>query len=250
VQRLWDGTYAAHITEHVAIELQSMIGHNVGYGRTRGTGEVGEYTIVFEYRHQAVGLRTAALALEIVQRAIAGTLDTVQYAVNELAALAATHDVPPLRQQVLCGITGSTGREETRSALAARGIGGQEMDDALVINLSPIYILQAGLPYSHSDIAVILDTHLNDVPERYRDPERAARLLSVVADAVPRHGAVICPADAHYVHDFIRDAGRTVIKFPATNNPAERAVHVAKRVADYLKHTPLSHAERNQIRSA
>ena len=32
--RLKRGTYCAHIVEHVALELQGMIGHNVGYGRT------------------------------------------------------------------------------------------------------------------------------------------------------------------------------------------------------------------------
>ena len=36
IVRLRDGTYAAHIIEHVALELQTMIGHDVGYGRTRG----------------------------------------------------------------------------------------------------------------------------------------------------------------------------------------------------------------------
>src|SRR5215467_12702973 len=69
VTRLRRGTYAAHIVEHVALELQTMIGHDVGFGRTRGGDVDGEYTIVFEYRHEAVGLRAATLALETVRRA-------------------------------------------------------------------------------------------------------------------------------------------------------------------------------------
>ena len=47
-----DGTYAPHIIEHVALELQTMIGHDVGYGRTRGGDVEGEYTLVFEHVHE------------------------------------------------------------------------------------------------------------------------------------------------------------------------------------------------------
>ena len=35
VARLRRGTYAPHVGEHVALELQTMIGHEVGYGRAR-----------------------------------------------------------------------------------------------------------------------------------------------------------------------------------------------------------------------
>ena len=59
--RLKRGTYCAHIVEHVALELQGMIGHDVGYGRTRGGDKVGDYTLIFEHRHESVGLRAAGL---------------------------------------------------------------------------------------------------------------------------------------------------------------------------------------------
>src|SRR3954463_16270058 len=69
--RLKRGTYCAHIVEHVALELQGMVGYDVGYGRTRGGDKVGDYTLIFEYEHESVGMRAAALALEIVQAAFA-----------------------------------------------------------------------------------------------------------------------------------------------------------------------------------
>ena len=75
LQRLARGTYAPHIIEHVALELQVMAGLQVGYGKTRGGDAPGEYTVVFEHRHEQAGLRAGALALEIVQRAFGGTLD-------------------------------------------------------------------------------------------------------------------------------------------------------------------------------
>ena len=85
ITRLERGTYAAHIIEHVALDLQNTIGHDVGFGRTRGGDVDGEFTIVFEHQHEAVGLRAAALALEIVQRAFSWTLASIDYATAELA---------------------------------------------------------------------------------------------------------------------------------------------------------------------
>ncbi|HEX6910603.1 MAG TPA: hypothetical protein VF142_09410, partial [Longimicrobium sp.] len=110
VTRLRRGTYAPHIAEHVGLELQSMAGHDVGYGRARGGDRPGEYTVVFEHLHAEVGLRAAALALDVVQKAFAGELRDVDHAVAELRALAATPDVPALTQSVLCGITGGGDR--------------------------------------------------------------------------------------------------------------------------------------------
>jgi hypothetical protein len=221
--RLKRGTYFAHIVEHVALELQDMIGHEVGYGRTRGGDVPGEYTIVVEHLHEAVGLRAAALAFEIVQCAFAGTLSSVEHAVAELSALAATPNVPPLLQHVLCGITGGRSRNQTRDELVRLGF--QESD--LIVDVSPSYLLQAGLPYSRSDIAIIMDADLSDVPERYRQPHRAQRLVSVVADAVPENGIVIVPAKEWEVQDTVRDAGCRVSIFAADDDVTRKDKKVA-----------------------
>jgi len=225
--RLKRGTYCPHIVEHVALELQGMIGHDVGYGRTRGGDLPGEYTLVFEHRHEGVGLRAAALALETVQSAFAGTLTSVDHAVAELAALAATPTVPPLLQHVLCGITGGHHRNETRNELVRLGFNGSD----LIVNVSPSYMLQAGLPYSRSDIAIILDADLSDVPHRYRQRERAERLVAVVADAVPEKGIVIVPAKEWEIQDLVRDAGCRVAIFATDNDVTSKDKKVARASA-------------------
>jgi len=227
VMRLRRGTYAPHIIEHVALELQTMIGDDVGYGRTRGGDVEGEYTLIFERVHEQVGLRAAALALETVQRAFAGTLETVEPYINELKSLAALPDVPPPAQRVLCGITGGDHRGETHAELVRHGIG----EDQLIIDVSPAYILQAGLPYTRSEFAIVLDTSLTDVPERYRDPERASRLVSVVADEVRRDGFVVCPAKAWEVQDRVRDAECRVAIFATDDDVTRRDQKVACAVA-------------------
>ncbi len=228
ITRLRRGTYAPHIMEHVALELQGLIGHDVGYGRTRGGDVPGEYTIVFEHVHEGVGVRAAALALDVVQRAFAGTLDSIEPAVAELRALAALPRAAPLRARVLCGITGGTFRGETRSELQRLGFGSE---DDLVVDVAPGYILQAGLPYSHSDAAIVLDDQPTDVPERYRAPERASRLVSVVGDAVNPGGFVVAPARAWDVQDRVRDAGCRVAVFAADDRVSAKDKKVAGAAA-------------------
>jgi cyanophycin synthetase len=43
IQRLERGTWAGHIIEHIAIELQCLAGMNVGYGKTLDTSQKGLY---------------------------------------------------------------------------------------------------------------------------------------------------------------------------------------------------------------
>ena len=227
VTRLRRGTYAPHIIEHIALELQTMVGHDVGYGRTRGGDIEGEYTLVFEHMHEAVGLRSAALALDAVQQAFAGTLDTVEYATTELEALAAMPDSSPLVQRVLCGITGGAGRRDTRTELA-RLI---DVSSDVVVDVAPSYVLQAGLPYARSGMAIILDSKPTDVPLRYQEEERARRLVSVVIDAVDRDGWVIVPAKEWEIQDAARDDGCKVAIFADHDRITSRDKKVAAAVA-------------------
>jgi hypothetical protein len=228
--RLRQGTYLPHIVEHVALELQGMIGHDVGYGRTRGGDEPGEYTIVYEYMHQGVALRAAALALEIVQKAFASSLGSIDYAINELSAFAETTNVPDVHQHVLCGITGGANRSETRDELARLGFTGTGADD-LIIDMAPAYILQAGLPYSRSDIAIVTDVDFNDVPPRYIERERAERLAGVLIDALPRRGVLVAPAKAWDLQDRARDEGNRVAVFATDNRLSRKDKKVARTSA-------------------
>ena len=47
-----EGTWIGHIWEHVVLELQSLAGSDVTFGKTRGTGELGQYNMVYEYRQR------------------------------------------------------------------------------------------------------------------------------------------------------------------------------------------------------
>ena len=226
VVRLRRGTYAPHVIEHVALELQTMMGHDVGFGRTRGGDVEGEYTLVFEHEHEQVGLRAAALALETVTRAFSLELSSVDAAVAELKAIAETPDTPPLHVRVLCGVTGGSGRAETQTLLLER----LADPDALVIDVSPSYLLQAGLPYARSQMAIILDAALTDVPPRYQEEERATKLVNVLADAVQRDGMVVCPAKAWEIQDYARESGCRISVFATDDDVTQRDSRRARAV--------------------
>ncbi len=227
VTRLRRGTYAPHIAEHVGLELQTMIGHDVGYGRARGGDREGEYTVVFEHLHAEVGLRAAALALDIVQKAFAGDLHDVDFALSELRSLADSPDMPALTQHVLCGITGGGDRGAVRAEMLRRGVD----DEALIIDVAPSYILNVGLPYAGSDVAVVLDADVHDVPDRYREEERNLQLVSVLADVVRDNGIVVVPAKEWEVQDMARRAGCRVAVFSTGPRVSARDARVAYAVA-------------------
>ncbi len=61
-----DGTWLGHVMEHVALELQCVAGLDVSFGRTRSTGEPGQYNMVFQYKDEAVGRESSRLALALL----------------------------------------------------------------------------------------------------------------------------------------------------------------------------------------
>ncbi|MFT7523351.1 MAG: cyanophycin synthetase, partial [Candidatus Paceibacteria bacterium] len=61
-----EGTWMAHIWEHMSIELQNVAGLDVTFGRTRDAGETGIYNMVFQYEQEEVGLFASQLALDFI----------------------------------------------------------------------------------------------------------------------------------------------------------------------------------------
>ena len=61
-----EGTWMGHIWEHVVLELQSLAGSDVTFGKTRGTGEIGHYNMVYEYGQRDVGLEAAKLGRSLL----------------------------------------------------------------------------------------------------------------------------------------------------------------------------------------
>jgi cyanophycin synthetase len=69
-QRVEEGTWMGHIIEHIALEIQTLAGMDVGFGRTRGYGEKGVYNVVFAYMEESVGRYAAKAAVRICEALI------------------------------------------------------------------------------------------------------------------------------------------------------------------------------------
>ncbi len=63
-----EGTWLGHVLEHIAIELQVLVGTPVAYGKTRSDNlPAGHYHVVYSYIEEAVGLEAGDLAIEIIR---------------------------------------------------------------------------------------------------------------------------------------------------------------------------------------
>lgn len=65
LRRVSEGTWAGHVIEHFALELQTLAGMDTGYGRTRETTERGIYHVVFSYLEEEVGRFAARAAVKL-----------------------------------------------------------------------------------------------------------------------------------------------------------------------------------------
>ena len=69
-ERVEEGTWMGHIIEHIALEIQTLAGMDVGFGRTRGYGEEGVYNVVFAYMEESVGRYAARASVRICEALI------------------------------------------------------------------------------------------------------------------------------------------------------------------------------------
>lgn len=69
-QRLRDGTWLGHILEHVTLELQTLAGTPVGFGKAREMSERGVYKVVIEYQDENVARECLKTAHRLLMAAI------------------------------------------------------------------------------------------------------------------------------------------------------------------------------------
>ncbi len=69
-QRLRMGTYLGHILEHVTLELQTLAGAEVGFGKARETSEKGVYKVIIEYTEETVARECLATAHRLLKAAL------------------------------------------------------------------------------------------------------------------------------------------------------------------------------------
>ncbi|MBI4995593.1 MAG: cyanophycin synthetase [Rhodocyclales bacterium] len=88
IQRLREGTWAAHILEHVTLELQNLAGQRTGFGKARSTSVRGLYKVVVRSRQEEVTRCCLENARQLILAAIEDRQFDVDAAVAEARKLA------------------------------------------------------------------------------------------------------------------------------------------------------------------
>lgn len=122
LKRVKQGTLMGHVIEHVALELQTLAGMRVKFGRARSTSKKGIYRVIFEYRHEVAGRYAAKAALRLVENII----DRGYYPQKELKL--DLEDLRKLKAETSLGLTTEAILKEAEARkipwteLPARGI--------------------------------------------------------------------------------------------------------------------------------
>jgi cyanophycin synthetase len=95
LERLREGTHIPHILEHVALELQSLAGNEVSFGRVVPSGDPDTWWVIIEYEEEEVGLQSMRDAVKIVRACIADRPIDVDGIVEQLLSLYETVRLGP-----------------------------------------------------------------------------------------------------------------------------------------------------------
>ena len=80
LSRVDEGTWLGHVMEHMSLEIQSLAGIDVGFGRARSTDDrPGVYNVVYECEERETGILAGEIAMELIHALI----DQVPYPLPE-----------------------------------------------------------------------------------------------------------------------------------------------------------------------
>ncbi|MFL5601475.1 MAG: cyanophycin synthetase [Gemmatimonadaceae bacterium] len=87
LERLREGTHLPHILEHVALELQSLAGCDVSFGRVVPSGDADTWWVIVAYEEEEVGLQSMRDAVKILRACIAEQPVDVEAIAEQLLSL-------------------------------------------------------------------------------------------------------------------------------------------------------------------
>jgi|TARA_R110000737_G_scaffold50259_1_gene71233 cyanophycin synthetase len=194
-QRVKEGTWMGHVIEHIALEIQTLAGMETGFGRTRGTGNHGEYNVVFAYTEEQVGVFAAKSAVRIAEAIISGEKYDLEEDIQEMRELREANRLGPS--------TGSIVEEA-----ASRGIPW--------IRLNKHSLVQLGYGANQKRIqATVASTTSNIAVEIACDKEDTKDILEDNGIAVPR-GRIVRSVEGMF--DAIERIGYPVVTKPINGN--------------------------------
>ncbi|HKS29602.1 MAG TPA: cyanophycin synthetase [Pyrinomonadaceae bacterium] len=101
VERLNEGTYFAHIVEHVALELSGLADVPVSFGRARYAGERGRYFVIVEYSAEQAMRFLLKVAVELVQSLVVGDPFPLEEKMAEARLIAGRTELGPSTRAIV-----------------------------------------------------------------------------------------------------------------------------------------------------
>lgn len=197
LSRVQEGTMMGHIMEHVALELQTLAGMPVGFGRTRETATPGIYQVIFQYENERAGRYAARAAFRLCRSIV----ENGSYSADELEQ--DLRDLAELREEAALGPSTQALVNEAE----ARGIPWMELDARAM--------LQFGYGKYQKRIQASLSSHTSILGvELACDKESTKRILGNAGVPVPL-------GDVIYYLDDLADTIERVGGYPIVIKPLD-----------------------------
>ena len=194
-ERVKEGTWMGHVIKHIALEIQTLAGMDVGFGRTRGYGEHGVYHVVFAYMEEKVGRYAAKAATRIAEALISGETYDLADDIQEMREIRERERLGPS--------TGSLIDEA-----ASRGIPW--------IRLNKYSLCQLGYGANQKRIQATVTSDTSSIGvEIACDKEDTKHLLEMAEVPIPKGDIVRSEAG---LEDAIDDIGYPVVTKPINGN--------------------------------
>lgn len=103
--RLREGTWPAHILEHVTLELQTLAGMQGGFGKARSTSVRGVYKVVVRSRDEKVSRAALNAGRDLVMAAIEDKPFDVSATINHLRVMVDAHCLGPSTACIVAAAT-------------------------------------------------------------------------------------------------------------------------------------------------
>ncbi|HEX2723878.1 MAG TPA: cyanophycin synthetase [Gemmatimonadaceae bacterium] len=165
IERLEEGTFIPHILEHVALELQTLAGADIGFGRVVPSGDEGVWWVIVGYEDEDVGIQAISDAGDLIRSAISGQPYDICKVVENLRELREVVALGPSTRAIF--------DEASRRGIPARRLNSQSL-------------LQLGLGKSLRRIqATVTDFTSSIAVEIAQDKDDTKRVLKNIGLPVP-----------------------------------------------------------------
>ncbi len=94
-ERLQEGTYLSHVFEHIAIELQNVVGYDVWFGKARRVEGESTYHVIYEYLNEDVGLEAGRTGLDLINCLLNKESIDINAKISHLREIALKTDLGP-----------------------------------------------------------------------------------------------------------------------------------------------------------